>query len=59
MSVHDIENFSGATHMNQAVGERQEQPKFSFLLDAGFYHMAITRLENMQREFRAGKKNDV
>jgi hypothetical protein len=45
--------------MRDAVRERQKHAELRLVLESGTHHFEITRLEDVQREVRAGKKNDV
>jgi hypothetical protein len=59
VTLYDVENFSGAADVSEAIGQRKEHPEFGMILDAGFDHLAVARFENVQGEFRAGEKDDV
>src|SRR6267143_214658 len=56
---YDVENLGGAADARDALGKRKKHAEFGLFFQTVFHHFAVTRLENVQRKFRAGKKDDV
>src|SRR6266404_9803355 len=52
-------DFGGATDTDDSLRKSEENTEFTFFVDAAVHHLAVTRLEDVQGESRAGKKNDV
>src|SRR5258708_14655705 len=59
VAFYDVENFGGATDSRDAFGQREKHAKLGFFLETVLHHFAVTRLENMQGKFRAGKEDDI
>src|SRR5260370_3567458 len=59
VAFYDVENFGGATHSCDALRKRKKHAKLGFFFQTDFHHFAVTRLENVQGKFRAGKEDDV
>src|SRR5713101_1064326 len=59
VALHHIKYFGSATDARDTVGKREKHAERGFLLETGFYHLAVTRLENVQRQVGAGEKDDV
>ncbi|GAC1639138.1 MAG: hypothetical protein NVS9B14_20150 [Candidatus Acidiferrum sp.] len=54
-----FKNFGGAAGSGHAVIESEEHAEFGFVVKTIADHLAITRLENVQRKVGAGEENDV
>src|SRR5215831_2565254 len=50
----DFENFGGAARASDATFEGEKHAELGFLVKAVANHLAVTRLENVQREVSAG-----
>src|SRR6267142_2356579 len=59
VALHDFCHLGGATYADDPLGQGQQKSELGFFVDAAAHHLAVTRLENVQREGSAGKKNDV
>ena len=59
VALDDVADFRGAADAGDALGKSEEHAEFGFFLEAVFDHLAVARLENVQGEFCAGKKDDV
>ena len=55
----DFHNLGCATDARDASGHGKQHAKLGTLAHAFIDHFPVTRLENMQREFSAGEKDDV
>src|SRR6267378_3848509 len=56
---YDVENLGGAADSRDTLVKREKHAEFRLFFQTVFHHFAVTRLENVQRKFRAGKKDDV
>src|SRR6267154_4944775 len=52
-------HLSGATYADDSLGQAQQNSELGFFVDATAHHVTVARLEDVQREGGAGKKNDV
>src|SRR5713101_9582079 len=59
VTLHDFGDIRGATHADNSFRQSQEHSELAFMVDALADHLAVARLENVQGENCAGKKNDV
>src|ERR1700730_1399393 len=59
ITLEHFHNLGGATDSRDAVGHGKQHSKLRTLAHTLVDHFPVTGLENMQREFSAGKKNDV
>src|SRR5258708_3170202 len=59
VAFYDVENFGGATDSRDALRKRKEHAELGFFFQTVFHHFTVTRLENMQGKFRAGKEDDI
>src|SRR5712692_809704 len=59
VTLNDFGDFRGATHADNSFRQGQEHAELAFFVDAMADHLAVARLENVQGEYCAGKKNDV
>jgi len=55
----DFGDFSGAADSGDPFGKGEEHTELRLLFQVIFDHLAVSRLKNMQRHFRAGEKDDV
>src|SRR5260370_40782237 len=59
VTLHDFGHPRGATDTDNSFRQGQEHAELAFLVEAMADHLAVARLENMQREYSAGMKYDV
>src|ERR1700676_4570939 len=59
VALHDLDDFRCAAYADDSSGQGKQHTELAFVVAAAAHHLAIARLENVQRESCAGKKNDV
>src|SRR6266481_3258500 len=59
VAFYDVEDFGGAADARDSLGKGKKHAELGLFFQTVLYHFAVTRLENMQRQLRAGKEDDV
>src|SRR2546427_10014600 len=59
VALHHIEYFGSAADARDTVGKREKHAERRLLRETGFCHLAVRRLENVQRKVGAGENDDV